>query len=249
MLLDGDGMLALSVAAGGLCIDPATPASAVLHSDPAMDGGYHSLGLATDGRYLVSNDVSLPTEVEPLVAIDPVSGFHDILVPDLNQGPGAEDLAYTGLTVSDNQRMYLTPFFGSITRVDLTEPTPVPVALPGSSAAYSGVVFVGGSGLVPVPDIPVLPNRMHLANAVPNPFNPRTVIRFELPRAGHAELAIFDLKGRRVTTLVDGQMTAGNHEVTWQGRDRDGRGIPSGVYLSRLVVGDEVRTRKLVLAQ
>jgi len=84
----------------------------------------------------------------------------------------------------------------------------------------------------------------------PNPFNPRTMVRFDLPRAGRVELAVFDLQGRRVRTLLAGNAAAGPHEVLWQGDDDAGRTLPSGVYLARLRgPGGTAAERKLTLVR
>lgn len=80
------------------------------------------------------------------------------------------------------------------------------------------------------------PARDLLAPNVPNPFNPRTILRFELTADATVDLAVFDLSGRRIATLVAGHRAAGRHETVWQGRDDDGRSVPSGVYLARLRV-------------
>jgi flagellar hook assembly protein FlgD len=68
----------------------------------------------------------------------------------------------------------------------------------------------------------------------PNPFNPQTVLVYELPQSGAVRLEVFDLRGRLVRTLVDGALAAGRYEVLWDGRNAQGREQPSGVYLSRL---------------
>ena len=86
-----------------------------------------------------------------------------------------------------------------------------------------------------------------LGEAYPNPFNPATRIAFSLPRAGEIELAVYDVAGRRVTTLVSGMMAAGQHEVVWRGRDDRGDAVASGVYFSRLVSGKQMQTRKMLL--
>ena len=83
----------------------------------------------------------------------------------------------------------------------------------------------------------------------PNPFNPETTIRFRLAEAGDIDLAIYDVKGALVTTLVSGSYAAGPHEVVWRGLDRFGNSMPSGVYLARLVAGDVVQTERLVLVR
>jgi len=80
------------------------------------------------------------------------------------------------------------------------------------------------------------PARDLLAPNVPNPFNPRTTLRFELTAGATVELAVFDVSGRRIATLAAGHRAAGRHEAVWQGRDDDGRSVPSGVYLARLRV-------------
>ena len=86
-----------------------------------------------------------------------------------------------------------------------------------------------------------------LAQNHPNPFNPQTRIDFALARSGRVDLAIFDLTGRRLARLVGGDLEAGRHTVLWDGRGADGRRLPSGTYLYRLVTGDDVMSRKLTL--
>ncbi len=82
---------------------------------------------------------------------------------------------------------------------------------------------------------------------VPNPFNPRTTIRFELPGAVRIKLAVYDLNGRLVARLAGGELPAGAHEVVWDGRDGDGRPAASGIYLCRLDAGGVVRGQRLAL--
>jgi choice-of-anchor B domain-containing protein len=85
-----------------------------------------------------------------------------------------------------------------------------------------------------------------LAPAAPNPFRDRTGISFSVPAAGWAELSIFDVRGARVATLVDGALEPGPHRVAWDGRTTGGGTAPSGVYFVKLVTGDAIRTRKVV---
>jgi hypothetical protein len=83
----------------------------------------------------------------------------------------------------------------------------------------------------------------------PNPFNPSTTILYELPRASEVEVAIFDLLGKRIRTLVRNRQQAGPHRLLWDGRDDNGASMPSGVYLYRLNAGKFVQTRKMMLVQ
>ncbi|MEZ4386999.1 MAG: FlgD immunoglobulin-like domain containing protein [Candidatus Krumholzibacteriia bacterium] len=70
--------------------------------------------------------------------------------------------------------------------------------------------------------------------AYPNPFNPQTTLAFEMAQTGHVDLAVFDVAGRRVATLLAETLTAGRHQTTWNGRDQAGRPVGAGVYLARL---------------
>ncbi len=93
------------------------------------------------------------------------------------------------------------------------------------------------------------PRAFTLAPAYPNPFNPSTTISFSLPAPGHATLAVYDIAGRKVRTLVSGPMTAGEHAVAWDGRDDGGKPVASGVYLTRLVAGERVATGRMALVR
>jgi alpha-tubulin suppressor-like RCC1 family protein len=81
----------------------------------------------------------------------------------------------------------------------------------------------------------------------PNPFNPRTTISFYVPLETPVRLVIWDTAGRKVKTLIDGEMRKGNSEVIWDGRNNAGRLVSSGIYFCRLEAGRDVLTRKLVL--
>ncbi len=83
----------------------------------------------------------------------------------------------------------------------------------------------------------------------PNPFNPRTVIPFELPAAGAARLAVFDVAGRLVRILLEGNLPAGHREAAWDGRDAAGREVGSGTYLARLEAGGESAIIRMMLVR
>ncbi len=81
----------------------------------------------------------------------------------------------------------------------------------------------------------------------PNPFNPGTMIQFDVPQATHVKLAIYDVQGRWINTLVDGVTSAGAHTVSWQGRDAQGRFVASGLYFCRLQSEDFSTMKRMVL--
>ena len=94
-----------------------------------------------------------------------------------------------------------------------------------------------------------VPSGYTLSQNYPNPFNPETTIRYELPEAGTVRLSLYTVSGQLVRTLVDGKRSAGTYSVSWDGRDDAGRDVASGVYLSRMVVGQFSAVRKLVLTR
>ena len=81
----------------------------------------------------------------------------------------------------------------------------------------------------------------------PNPFNPSTEIRYELPRDEQVKLTVFDVTGRELQVLVDESKEAGSHAVSWNGTDREGRAMPSGVYFYRLEAGSYKQTHRMTL--
>ena len=92
-----------------------------------------------------------------------------------------------------------------------------------------------------------LPAELCYMDNFPNPFNPRTTIRVSPGVSGRVELAIFDVRGRRIATLLDADLDAGIHSVTWQAQDERGRPLPSGLYTARLQSPIGSASLKLIL--
>jgi hypothetical protein len=105
---------------------------------------------------------------------------------------------------------------------------------------HRGTLALGGARAA-------LPAAYRLLPNFPNPFNPETALRAELPRAGRVEVAVYDAAGQRVRTLVEGWLPAGVHALSWDGRDEGGREVGSGVYLARLRAGGAEDLRKMML--
>jgi len=100
------------------------------------------------------------------------------------------------------------------------------------------------------PEIAAPPARLSLGQNHPNPFNPTTSIRFGIPAGGgHVQLGIFDVRGRGVRTLVEGELAPGHHRVLWDGRDKNGRSVPSGVYFYRLRWRDDAVSRRMLMVR
>ncbi len=98
-------------------------------------------------------------------------------------------------------------------------------------------------------DSPVPQGRTRLIGNAPNPFNPATMVRFNLAAAGVVTLRIYDVRGRLVRTLVAGSFPAGEHAVTWDGRSDGGAPVASGVYLLDMEAGGSHTQHKMTLAR
>lgn len=93
----------------------------------------------------------------------------------------------------------------------------------------------------------LMPTAFALYGASPNPFGPSTTIRFDLPRPATVKLAVYDISGRKVRTLVDGALGAGHRSIVWDGRDDGHNAAGSGLYFYRMEAGAFSATRKLTL--
>lgn len=94
---------------------------------------------------------------------------------------------------------------------------------------------------------PPIPNDLELKQNRPNPFNSGTVIEFSIPKSAYTEVKVFNLLGEEVITAFQGRLTAGPHQVTWDGKDNHGCPTSTGIYLYQVKSGGYQQTRKMVL--
>jgi hypothetical protein len=94
-----------------------------------------------------------------------------------------------------------------------------------------------------------LPMRPRFLGAGPNPFNPRTTLRYALPAPGPVRVTVHTLDGARVRVLFEGEQAAGEHALPWDGRDGDGRSLPSGAYLCRLEADGRTSALRVTLVR
>lgn len=83
----------------------------------------------------------------------------------------------------------------------------------------------------------------------PNPFNPETSIQYQLPAASHVVLRIYNLNGQEVKTLIEQPLPAGYYQVEWNGRNNSGQKVTSGVYILKIIAGEFVQAKKMILIQ
>jgi hypothetical protein len=102
--------------------------------------------------------------------------------------------------------------------------------------------------LTDVGDAAAVPLRYELIGNFPNPFNPYTSIRYSVPDGGgHVRIAIYEVRGRLVNVLVDAMQVPGVKTVLWDGTNRNGGNVASGLYFCRMTAGNFSRTHKMVL--
>jgi len=198
------------------------------------DGIGHPCGLAYhEGRIYWGGDYGLCSATE-------VGDDVQVIREDLPQSPRSMELD------AEAGRLYwaTTQSYGSMVQSCRLDGSDLQTHLEDLQYGYGLALELGEA--VPVPDVPSPTVRL---DCHPNPFNPGTSLSFDLPRAQTVNLQIHGLDGRLVDVLVDGPVEAGRHSVRWDGRDLQGRSLPSGVYLGRLTTGATSSTRRLTLVR
>jgi hypothetical protein len=118
----------------------------------------------------------------------------------------------------------------------------------GWDAIFETFIYSGTTGVEPARS-PLAGDGVRLERSVPNPISRTGTLRFALPAAGRASLSIFDAAGRRVTTLFDEFLPAGSHEARWNRTSDAGARVPAGVYFSRLTLGAESSSQRMVVIE
>ncbi|MBN2170508.1 MAG: VCBS repeat-containing protein [Candidatus Krumholzibacteriota bacterium] len=215
---DGDGYLDLYLANNG--------ANRLFHNDNAMGNRWLQLDLVgtTSNRLGIGAKVRLVAGGrEQMRQVGGDAGYLSYSQPRVAFGLGAESVIDT-LQVLWPSGILMQQFAVAVDQV---------LSITESATDVAGTAA---------------PARVALLPNHPNPFNPRTELRFSLTGPAVVRLEVFDLGGRRVRTLIDGAIYgAGTHGITWQGRDDSGRALASGIYFARLSASGRVETRKLTL--
>ncbi|MCF7794280.1 MAG: T9SS type A sorting domain-containing protein [Candidatus Cloacimonetes bacterium] len=121
----------------------------------------------------------------------------------------------------------------------------------------AGVEAVYDEGVSTLATIDFVPNIVNANNNIiaktelngnyPNPFNPTTNISFSLKNSGHVKLEVYNIKGEKVVTLIDDELTADDHVVAWNGKDTNGKQVSSGVYFYKMKAADYTSSKKMIL--
>ena len=140
---------------------------------------------------------------------------------------------------SDNQETINYCQTGDVPKLKLLQHDGIIIDLDGDLPAFSsnGIYIIET-----LTESNMLPTDYTLENAYPNPFNPTTTISFTLPIDTDVSIAIYDIKGRMIQSLVDDNISAGYHSVYW-----DGSNFSSGIYFVKMISDNFVETHKLML--
>jgi hypothetical protein len=92
-----------------------------------------------------------------------------------------------------------------------------------------------------------LPKTFGISPNYPNPFNPTTLIKYQLPAKRDVKLLVYNILGQKVRILINNSIEAGYHEVEWDGRNDSGIGVSSGVYIYHFSAGNYTKIRKMIL--
>jgi hypothetical protein len=180
----------------------------------------------------------------------PIDNYRDLndVFSDVEEGTA---LAFT---IENSDTVLLTATIDADSALDLSiapgqsgEATLIVCATDSSANAVCDTLLITVNGTATAVPGPVIPERFALYQNAPNPFNPSTVIRFDLAEPGRVDLRIYDISGRIVRTLINRDMSAASHHTVWDGRNDRGTPVASGVYFYRLVTRDFRATKKMLV--
>jgi hypothetical protein len=176
-------------------------------------------------------------EFSPSTPLSPGTGtvarLHFTVDPDTPEG--VIDIDSITVGINSRTRFWLTDADGGLTLEPLFRAGSITVTIPTD---VEDITDPGG-----------LPTDYQLAQNYPNPFNPTTNIELSLPRAGHVEVEVFNILGRRVSRLIDRELPAGVHRIVFNGKGDDGSSLATGVYFYRVTCGDFRDSKKMLMVK
>jgi hypothetical protein len=220
--------------------------------------GLQTVHIAYNNFYLDTAIVSAyPDTVDPLVNFDSVAqsyidaeGTGATIISgmvDFTDGPASPVDAvvdwYTDPTPPN------PPLDTVDTPFDFAYPTGAGSYTAGYSGQPLGDLNWFDMALVNVGEVPELPSGFRLTGNYPNPFNPETFVRIEIPQASDVRLSVYTILGEEVTTLMRQQLEAGTYDVRWDGTTESGARVASGLYIARLEASGFVATTKMMLVK
>ena len=186
------------------------------------------------GNVAVSTDAGLTWNV-----VTPVDGYIDLGIPGLDQEPG-----FTGS--SENwilSHFDLSSFNGQVITIRFRVGADL-----GTNKAGWYIAHIELDESIGIQDNTIDGiDGFYLGQNYPNPFNPVTNIDFQLPKHGQARLAIYNVNGQLVRTLLNSELNAGPHTISWDGANDAGEQVTSGIYLYELKTDDGKLSHRMVM--
>lgn len=103
------------------------------------------------------------------------------------------------------------------------------------------------TGVVETTKVQELIKTFELFQNYPNPFNPTTQIEYQITSAGHVEVQVFNINGELIKTLTNAEQSAGKYSVSWNGKDSNNNSVASGIYIYRVMSGNSILSKKMLL--
>jgi len=226
------------------------PQSVTTYSDDGwpslMDGLYHWSVTA-----IYANGVLAPPAVSNTVIRQSISGSLAGIVRSAGLAPLQNAIIHAGQYQASSNSAGAYNLILPIGVYDVTASAPGYVSSTQTDTIISeGLVttlnfYLNPGSETDDPSAPAL--RTALIGSHPNPFRQGCSLELELAKSSRLKLSIYDIRGRKVSIIKDGQLLPGRHRIAWIAVDECGRTLPSGVYVLRMEAGDEVFSRKLIL--
>ncbi len=194
----------------------------------ANNSAFSARGFSGD---YIGNGLSLPMAGSGKDQLELTSGSYGKTFKVFYYGTGTADTVKIGAVRSENsQKKWKTVFYGI--GLEMVSDVNCDTLLIRSLRYCADTNFV--TKVEDVYSVSNLPARYYLHQNYPNPFNPITKIRYELPEVSQVQISIYDVSGRLIKQVFNGQKEAGYHSIEWNGTDLNGKKVSSGVYLYRI---------------
>ncbi len=204
-----------------------------------INPGANAIQPIVGGPNNVVVNTTSPTISWVLPAINNISLVSEITIadnPDMNNALLISDIANTQHNIS-NLEIGKSYFWRVRTKTE-----------ENVYSEFSGQgAFKIGDNVTEIKESKIIPTKFEVSQNYPNPFNPSTVIKYVLPDAQFVTLRIYNMLGQEVAELVNNQVNAGVHSIVWNGKDNSGAKVSTGTYIYRVVAGNNVIIKKMIL--
>ena len=204
-----------------------------------------------EGLYLASNQLSgeIPSEIGNLVNLNdlylPYNQLSGEIPPEIGNLVNLIDFYLSSNQLSGEIPESICNIYPNLSYFQVTHNRLCP-PYPECIEEYVGVQDTANCDQVSITE-QTLPFTYNLYNPYPNPFNPTTTLRYDLPEQSHVNIIIYDMLGRQVRTLINQNQDAGFKSMKWDANDDRGKPASAGIYLYQIKAGEFVQTRKMVL--